>query len=309
MKPTKPGLKEPQEQIHRITCNIRSARTRVSSLFSLGLVKLKIALTAAHEYVHRPWSLRWKNVDEIVHAASELPDVKVRSVFRMPTLDLLFQLRISPPRPVNVKYHQNWTLIEDPLILVHYFKYATTLERDKGDMSCVWRIRPVVAIQDRVVPQNNSLPFTSSSFFFGRTLSSQSKFKAAYVLGQLQNIAASDALSRVLKDVNEHPMVRHEAAEALGSIAVRGGNFNALTNEWVDLGYVYGCVWKCGKPEHGPSNRCVCMERSDDVKGDIEQNCCEHVLIVVKRTLAAISILFENSVGEQEEALVWILLT
>ncbi|GJY87284.1 actin-depolymerizing factor 7-like protein [Tanacetum coccineum] len=187
MKPTKPGLEEPQEQIHRITSNIRSARTHVSSLFSLGLVELKIASTAAHEYVHRPWS--------------------VRSVFRMPTLDLLFQLRISPPRPVNVKYHQNW---------------------------------PMVAIQDRVVPDNNSLPFTSSSFFFGRTLSSQSKFKAAYVLGQLQNIAASDALSRVLKDVNAHPMVRHEAAEALGSIAVRGGNFNALTNEWVDLGYIRG---------------------------------------------------------------------
>ena len=39
------------------------------------------------------------------------------------------------------------------------------------------------------------------------------------MLGQLQNKAASDALSTVLKDVCEHPMVRHEAAEALGSIA------------------------------------------------------------------------------------------
>nr|GEW71703.1 ARM repeat superfamily protein [Tanacetum cinerariifolium] len=38
---------------------------------------------------------------------------------------------------------------------------------------------------------------------------------------ELQNIAASDALSRVLKDVNEHPMVRHEAAEALGFIAAK----------------------------------------------------------------------------------------
>ncbi|PWA51565.1 ARM repeat superfamily protein [Artemisia annua] len=45
------------------------------------------------------------------------------------------------------------------------------------------------------------------------------RHEVAYVLGQLQNKAASDALSRVLKDVNEHPMVRHEAAEALGSIA------------------------------------------------------------------------------------------
>jgi deoxyhypusine monooxygenase len=43
--------------------------------------------------------------------------------------------------------------------------------------------------------------------------------QVAYVLGQLQNKAASDALSTVLKNVDEHPMVRHEAAEALGSIA------------------------------------------------------------------------------------------
>ncbi|XP_072968284.1 deoxyhypusine hydroxylase-B-like [Typha angustifolia] len=45
------------------------------------------------------------------------------------------------------------------------------------------------------------------------------KHEVAYVLGQLQNRAASDALLEVLKNVNEHPMVRHEAAEALGSIA------------------------------------------------------------------------------------------
>ncbi|KAK6937823.1 hypothetical protein RJ641_031331, partial [Dillenia turbinata] len=45
------------------------------------------------------------------------------------------------------------------------------------------------------------------------------RHEVAYVLGQLQNKAASDALCRVLRDANEHPMVRHEAAEALGSIA------------------------------------------------------------------------------------------
>ncbi|EYU46477.1 hypothetical protein ABFS83_04G039100 [Erythranthe nasuta] len=45
------------------------------------------------------------------------------------------------------------------------------------------------------------------------------RHEVAYVLGQLQNKKASDALSDVLRDVNEHPMVRHEAAEALGSIA------------------------------------------------------------------------------------------
>lgn len=45
------------------------------------------------------------------------------------------------------------------------------------------------------------------------------RHEVAYVLGQLQNKRASDALSRTLRDTNEHPMVRHEAAEALGSIA------------------------------------------------------------------------------------------
>ncbi|KAJ1416571.1 PBS lyase HEAT-like repeat [Sesbania bispinosa] len=45
------------------------------------------------------------------------------------------------------------------------------------------------------------------------------RHEVAYVLGQLQNKSASTTLSNVLKDVNEHPMVRHEAAEALGSIA------------------------------------------------------------------------------------------
>ncbi|KAF9609439.1 hypothetical protein IFM89_016239 [Coptis chinensis] len=45
------------------------------------------------------------------------------------------------------------------------------------------------------------------------------RHEVAYVLGQLQNKAATAALSRVLKNVSEHPMVRHEAAEALGSIA------------------------------------------------------------------------------------------
>ncbi|XP_078177035.1 ARM repeat superfamily protein [Carex rostrata] len=48
------------------------------------------------------------------------------------------------------------------------------------------------------------------------------KHEVAYVLGQLQNKASSAALSRVLRDETEHPMVRHEAAEALGSIADSG---------------------------------------------------------------------------------------
>ena len=43
--------------------------------------------------------------------------------------------------------------------------------------------------------------------------------QVAYVLGQLQDKAATAALVRVLGASEEHPMVRHEAAEALGAIA------------------------------------------------------------------------------------------
>lgn len=41
----------------------------------------------------------------------------------------------------------------------------------------------------------------------------------AYVFGQLQHPASVPALTETLKDPNEQYMVRHEAAEALGSIA------------------------------------------------------------------------------------------
>jgi deoxyhypusine monooxygenase len=39
------------------------------------------------------------------------------------------------------------------------------------------------------------------------------------VLGQLSHEASVPALTKVLENCDEHPMVRHEAAEALGSIA------------------------------------------------------------------------------------------
>lgn len=41
----------------------------------------------------------------------------------------------------------------------------------------------------------------------------------AYVFGQLQHPASVPALTETLQDKNEQYMVRHEAAEALGSIA------------------------------------------------------------------------------------------
>jgi len=46
----------------------------------------------------------------------------------------------------------------------------------------------------------------------------------AFVMGQLRHPAAITSLQRVLADTARHMMVRHEAAEALGSIAGSGGD-------------------------------------------------------------------------------------
>ena len=44
------------------------------------------------------------------------------------------------------------------------------------------------------------------------------RHEIAYVLGQMQNPVVLHKLSEVLSDENEHVMVRHEAAEAMGAI-------------------------------------------------------------------------------------------
>lgn len=44
------------------------------------------------------------------------------------------------------------------------------------------------------------------------------KHECGFCLGQMQNALANDTLVQVLRNKNEHPMVRHEAGEALGAI-------------------------------------------------------------------------------------------
>ena len=58
------------------------------------------------------------------------------------------------------------------------------------------------------------------------------KHEVAFVLGQLQNAQATEVLVRVLKDPAEHPMVRHEAAEALGSVAESDDQVMGLLREY-----------------------------------------------------------------------------
>lgn len=48
------------------------------------------------------------------------------------------------------------------------------------------------------------------------------KHELAYCLGQTRNVAAVPFLRRVLQDLEQDPMCRHEAAEALGALGDEG---------------------------------------------------------------------------------------
>ncbi|XP_051146707.1 deoxyhypusine hydroxylase-B isoform X1 [Andrographis paniculata] len=95
--------------------------------------------------------------------------------------------------------------------------------------SSIQELREVLLNEDRSMYERYAALFAlrnlgedDAVFAIVESLGSNSallRHEVAYVLGQLQNQKASDALSQVLQDKNEHPMVRHEAAEALGSIA------------------------------------------------------------------------------------------
>nr|GEY38031.1 hypothetical protein [Tanacetum cinerariifolium] len=68
-------------------------------------------------------NMRLLEIEETLLVDVDWINLQVRSVFRKATLDLLFQLRISPSRHVNAKYHQNWlrasmnTIVEMNVIL------------------------------------------------------------------------------------------------------------------------------------------------------------------------------------------------
>eukprot|EP01035_Chromulina_nebulosa_P021171 gene21171-27429_t len=65
------------------------------------------------------------------------------------------------------------------------------------------------------------------------------RHEVAYVLGQMQRQVTINGLSKVLNDISEHRMVRHEAAEALGAI---GGHEVEETKEIASKKRVLGFV-------------------------------------------------------------------
>ena len=76
------------------------------------------------------------------------------------------------------------------------------------------RYRAMFALRNR--GGSDAVDALSASF---SSRSALLKHEIAYVLGQVQDSNTVDRLRTVLEDSRENPMVRHEAAEALGSIA------------------------------------------------------------------------------------------
>ena len=75
------------------------------------------------------------------------------------------------------------------------------------------RMRVVFTLRN--INSSESIDALSKGF---KSESALLRHEIAYVMGQMQNNHALPILENVLSDENEHVMVRHEAAEALGAI-------------------------------------------------------------------------------------------
>lgn len=80
----------------------------------------------------------------------------------------------------------------------------------------------------------NGIGLFQHSFCFAATRDSSNLLahEAAFALGQMQDTEAIPALESVLNDLSLHPIVRHEAAEALGAIGL-DSNIPLLKNSLV----------------------------------------------------------------------------
>ncbi|KAL6051594.1 Deoxyhypusine hydroxylase [Balamuthia mandrillaris] len=76
------------------------------------------------------------------------------------------------------------------------------------------RYRAMFALRD--IGDTEAVEALAAGF---RDSSALFRHEIAYVLGQMAHEHAAPSLTVILKDMNEHYMVRHEAAEALGAIA------------------------------------------------------------------------------------------
>lgn len=106
-------------------------------------------------------------------------------------------LSVDPAPPTNKGTIKDWEAQLNNTSLSLFARYRALFAlRNRGGVDAV---------------QALSTGFKDESILF--------KHEIAYVLGQMQDPAAIQALTQVLQDSSESAMVRHECAEALGSIA------------------------------------------------------------------------------------------
>jgi len=103
---------------------------------------------------------------------------------------------VDPAPPSNLGNIDTWknSLTDDRIPLFQRMRNVFSLRNEGSDESCLALC----------------FGFQSSSALLRHEL--------AYVLGQMQNKVALPALIDRLNDLQEHVMVRHEAAEAMGAI-------------------------------------------------------------------------------------------
>uniref|UniRef100_A0A6G1S6Z7 Deoxyhypusine hydroxylase n=1 Tax=Aceria tosichella TaxID=561515 RepID=A0A6G1S6Z7_9ACAR len=78
------------------------------------------------------------------------------------------------------------------------------------------RYRALFTLRNIGTPE--AIQIICQGFFGSPTDSALFKHEVAFVLGQIQSLDSVDALTKKLADVDENEIVRHECAEALGSI-------------------------------------------------------------------------------------------
>jgi deoxyhypusine monooxygenase len=105
------------------------------------------------------------------------------------------------------------------------------------------------------------------------TSSALLRHEVAYVLGQMQHPSSVEALEESLRRQDEHMMVRHESAEALGAIDGRWQDVERILSEFTtDSSDVVreSCLVALDAADYWGHNRTVVDSDSDDIAESVE---------------------------------------
>lgn len=180
------------ECVQPLRAHLESSQREVAETCELALARIAAcgaasdddgAATAATGVRGEQGSLKEQRASEFAHANGESPFLSVDPVPAWPastSLQSLQQVLLNESKPMWDRYRSMFAL------------------RNKGNV-------------DSAKVLAHALRQSSSALL---------KHEVAYVLGQMQERdgGAPEALEASLQDPTEHPMVRHEAAEALGSV-------------------------------------------------------------------------------------------